>query len=149
MSARTREFKLTFNVMKVSPSAYFKMPTASELERGKYFIYNGEPVRVLRREVIVVGTHSHSKLKFYIQGLNEKGERTVNFHHTDKVEIVDITRKLGQIIAKSNNKVQLMDMVSYETFDANATAELLSQVNEGDNVTFIDVNGNVQIIEKR
>ncbi|MBI3035555.1 hypothetical protein HYY71_04485 [Candidatus Woesearchaeota archaeon] len=41
------------------------MPTASELERGSYFIYNGEPVRVLRKEVIVVGTHSHSKLKFY------------------------------------------------------------------------------------
>ena len=74
------------------------MPTAQELERGNYFIYNGEPVRVLRKEVIVVGTHSHSKLKFYIQGLNEKSERSVNFHHTDKVEIVDIVRKLGQII---------------------------------------------------
>ena len=80
------------------------MPTASELERGTYFIYNGEPVRVLRKEVIVVGTHSHSKLKFFIQGLNEKGERSVNFHHTDKVEIVDIVRKLGQIISKTNNK---------------------------------------------
>ncbi len=125
------------------------MPTASELERGNYFIYNGEPVRVLRKEVIVVGTHSHSKLKFFIQGLNEKSERSVNFHHTDKVEIVDIVRKLGQIIAKTNSKVQLMDMVSYETLDANAPAELFSELNEGDNVTFVDVQGVIEIIEKR
>ena len=125
------------------------MPTASELERGNYFIYNNEPVRVLRKEVIVVGTHSHSKLKFYIQGLNEKSERTVNFHHTDKVEIVEIVRKLGQIIAKSNNKIQLMDMMNYETHDANAASQLFNELNEGDQITFIEINGNIQIIEKR
>lgn len=125
------------------------MPTAAELERGNYFIYNGEPVRVLRKEVIVVGTHSHSKLKLYFQGLNEKAERTVNFKHEDKIETVDIVRKLGQIIAKANNKIQIMDMVSYETLDANAPAELFNELNEGDNVTFISLNGNIQIIEKR
>jgi len=113
-----------------TPSALFKMPQASELERGTYFIYNNEPVRVLRKEVIVVGTHSHSKLKFYIQGLNERGERTVTFHHTDKVEIVDIIRKQGQIISKSNNKVQLMDMVSYETLDSSVPSELFNELNE-------------------
>ena len=125
------------------------MSIASELENGNYFIYNGEPVRVLRKEVIVVGTHSHSKLKFYIQGLNEKSERSVNFHHTDKVEIVDIIRKLGQIISKANNKIQVMYMVSYETFDANAPSDLLQELNEGDNVTFIDLKDNIQILEKR
>ncbi len=127
-----------------------KMAAAQELQRGSYFIYNSEVVRVLRKEVIVVGTHSHSKLKFYIQGLNEKGERSVNLGHADKVEIVDIVRKLGQVISKtSNNKVQVMDMVSYETLDANASPELLSELNEGSQVTFIELNGNVEIIEKR
>ena len=125
------------------------MPTASELERGTYFIYNNEPVKVLRKEVIVVGTHSHSKLKFYIQGLNEKSERSVNFHHTDKVEIVDIVRKLGQIIAKANNKLQIMDMVSYETLDSNASPGLINELNIGDNVTFIELKGSIEIIEKR
>ena len=125
------------------------MSTASELERGSYFIYNGEPVRVLRKEIIVVGTHSHSKLKFYIQGLTEKSERSISFHHTDKVEIVDIVRKLGQIISKTNNKLQIMDMVTYETLDANAPAGLFEQLNENDQVTFIELKGNVEIIQKR
>jgi len=125
------------------------MPMASELRIGNYFIYNGEPVRVLRKEVVAYGTHSHSKLKLFIQGLGEKGERSINFHHTDKVEIVDIIRKLGQIISKANNKVQIMDMVSYETIDSSASPELFAGLNEGDHVTFIELNGSVQIIEKR
>ena len=125
------------------------MPTATELERGNYFIYNNEPVRVLRKEVIVVGTHSHSKLKFYIQGLREKGERTVTFQHSDRVEKIEIMRKQGQVISKSGNKVQLMDAVSYETLDSNLPQELADDVNEGDNVTFVDLNGKIEILDKR
>ena len=125
------------------------MPTATELERGTYFIYNNKPVRVLRKEVIVVGTHSHSKLKFYIQGLREKGERTVTFQHSDRVEKIEIMRKQGQVISKSGNKVQLMDAVSYETLDSNLPPELADDVNEGDNVTFVELNGKIEILDKR
>lgn len=125
------------------------MPTASELERGNYFIHNNEPVRVIRKEVIVVGTHSHSKLKFYIQGLREKGERTVIFQHSDRVDKIEIMRKQGQVILKTGNKVQLMDNVNYETLDSNLPSELISDINEGDTVTFIELNGRVEILDKR
>ena len=125
------------------------MPTASDLVRGNYFIYNGEPVRVIKKELVAYGTHSHSKLKIFFQGLTERGERNANFQHTDKVEILDIMRKLGQIISKLNNKVQIMDMVTYETFDAAITSELYSEINESDQVTFVEINGVNQILEKR
>lgn len=125
------------------------MPTASELERGNYFIYNNEPVRVIRKEVIVVGTHSHSKLKFYIQGLREKGERTVILQHSDRIDKIEITRKQGNIISKTGNKVQIMDNVSYETLDTSLPAELISDINEGDTVAFIELNGRVEILDKR
>ena len=125
------------------------MPIASDLERGNYFIYNGEPVRVVRKEVVSVGTHSHTKLKFYIQGLREKGERTVILQHSDRVDKIDIMRKQGQIISKANNKVQLMDSVSYETLDSALPPELANDINEGDTVTFIELNGAVEILDKR
>ena len=125
------------------------MAIASELEKGNYFLYNGEPVRVVRKEVVSVGTHSHTKLKFYIQGLREKGEKTVIFQHSDRVEKVEIMRKQGQVISKSNNAVQIMDMVSYETLDCNAPSELFQQLNEGDQVTFIEFNGTVEVMDKR
>ena len=125
------------------------MAIASELEKGNYFIYSGEPVRVVRKEVIVVGTHSHSKLKFYIQGLREKGERAVIYQHSDRVDKIEIMRKNGQVISKTGNKVQLMDNVSYETLDSSLPAELISDINIGDTVTFVEVNGRVEILDKR
>ena len=125
------------------------MSTATELKKGSYFIHNNEPVRVNRKEIVVYGTHSHSKLKLFIQGLNAKSESAINLHHTDKVEIVDIIKKVGQVISKTDDKVQIMDNVSYETLDGAAPEELHNELNEGDVVTFVDFNGNVKIIEKR
>ena len=125
------------------------MSSASELKKGSYFIHNGKPVRVNRKEVVVYGTHSHSKLKLFIQGLNEKGERSINLHHTDKIEIIDIIRKTAQVISKTNDKIQIMDNVTYETLDANTSEELFNELNEGDNITFVDFKGNIEIIEKR
>ena len=125
------------------------MGSASELKKGSYFIHSNKPVRVNRKEIVVYGTHSHSKLKLFIQGLTDKSEKTINLHHTDKVEIIEIIRKVGQVISKTDDKVQLMDNVSYETLDGSAPVELHSELNEGDLVTFVDFKGNVKIIEKR
>ena len=125
------------------------MAIASDLDKGNYFIYSGEPVRVVRKEVVSVGTHSHTKLKFYVQGLREKGERTVILQHSDRVDKMDIMRKQGQIISKSIGKVQIMDSTSYETLDSNLPQELADEINEGDYVTFVDLNGKVEILDKR
>ena len=125
------------------------MASASELKKGSYFIHEGKPVRVNRKEVVVYGTHSHSKLKLFIQGLSEKGEKSINLHHTDKVEMIDIIRKTAQVISKTNDKVQIMDNVSYETLDANAPEDLFNEISEGNLVTFVDLNGKIEIIEKR
>ena len=125
------------------------MASAVELEKGNYFIYNGEPVRVIRKEVVAVGTHSLTKLKFFIQGLREKGERTVTLQHSDRVDKMDIMRKQGQIISKTNSKVQVMDSISYETLDSVLPPDLTNDINEGDYVTFVELNGKVEILDKR
>lgn len=125
------------------------MPTASELKKGDYFKHNNEILRLIRKEVVVFGTHSHSKLKLYVQALDKKGEKAINFHHTDKVEILDIVKKSGQVISKLQNKVQIMDSVSYETLNAEIPEELANEIKEGDEVTFIDLDGKIKILEKR
>src|SRR3989344_1778811 len=125
------------------------MAIASDLDKGNYFIYSGEPVRVVRKEVVSVGTHSHTKLKFYVQGLREKGERTVILQHSDRVDKMNKKRKQGQINTKSIGKVQIMDSTNYETLDSNLPPELADEINEGDYVTFVDLNGKVEILDKR
>ena len=53
------------------------MAVATDLEKGKWFLVNNEPVRVTRKEVVAVGTHSHTKLKIFFQGLAAKGEKSI------------------------------------------------------------------------
>jgi len=125
------------------------MASASELKKGDYFKHNNEMLRIIRKEVVVYGTHSHSKLKLFCQAMDKKGEKSINLHHTDKVEILDIIRKAAQVISKTPDKVQIMDNVSYETMDADAPEELHNNLNEGDEVTFINLEGNIKILEKR
>lgn len=125
------------------------MTEAKDIKAGNYIKINNEILKVTRKEVVAYGTHCHSKTKLFVQGLFSKGEKSINLGHHDKVETVDIIRKEGQVIAKLPDKVQVMDAVSYETVDADVDPELLKEINEGDNVTFVNFEGKSMVIEKR
>ncbi|MEA2036472.1 MAG: hypothetical protein U9O94_03125 [Nanoarchaeota archaeon] len=125
------------------------MTEAKELRPGNYIRINNEILKVVRKEVVAYGTHSHSKTKLFLQGLFAKGQKSVNMSHHEPVEVVDIIKKEANVIAKLSDKVQIMDNTSYETIDADCDAELLEEINEGDTVTFIDFEGKAKIIDKR
>lgn len=125
------------------------MTEAKELQKGMYISYNNEVLKVTRKEVVACGTHSHSKTKLFVQPLFGGGEKPINLAHHDNVDVVEIIKKEGQVIAKMANKVQLMDTRSYETMDADADEGLLREINEGDNVTFISFKGQIRVLEKR
>ena len=126
-----------------------KMANASELTKGSYFLVSNEPVVVTRKEVVAYGTHSHSKLKIFYKPMEGGGEKSITIGHADKVELLSIIRKTGQVIAKLPDKIQIMDSKSYETFDAIAEPELFSNISENDEVIFVDFNGVVRVLEKR
>ena len=125
------------------------MTDAKSLKQGNYIKINNEIVKVVRKEVVACGTHIHSNIKLFIRGLYSKGEKSINLNHHEQVETVDVIRKQGQVISKLTDKVQIMDNVSYETIDAEVESELLSELNEGDTVTFINFEGRAMVLEKR
>ena len=123
------------------------MASASELKKSDYFKHNNDILRFIRKELVAYGTHSHSKLKIFAQPIDKNSEKIITMHHQDKVDILDIIRKAAQVISKTDNSVQIMDTVSYETMDSELPEDI--EINEGDEVTFINLEGNVKIIEKR
>jgi len=125
------------------------MPDAKEVEKGNWISYNNELYIVKRKETVVYGTHSHSKIKLYLQSIKGGSEKAFVFSNHDKLEVVEIVRKIGQLISKFEDKAQLMDTRSYETFDVSLDKELASNINEGDEVIFIDFKGDIQILEKK
>jgi translation elongation factor P/translation initiation factor 5A len=121
---------------------------ASDLERGKFFEYKGEILQVTRRSLVNCGTHSHTKLVFTVCDINGKKEREITMGHNDKVDIIDITKKKANVIAKSDSGLQIMDAVSYETLDATASPDILETINEGDEILYVDYKG-IKVLGKK
>ena len=124
------------------------MALASELNKGDCINHNGELLKVVRKEVIAVGTHSHTKLKFFMRNIFTGSEKVLTLAHNDKVESVEVHLKQGQIISKQGTKAQVMDNHTYEVFDVEMSEDLTDKLNEGDSVAFIEVNNKRVIIEK-
>ena len=120
---------------------------ASNLERGKFFEHKGEIVQVVRKSLVNVGTHSHTKLVFTVCDIYGKREREVVMGHNDRVDDVDVVKKKATVISKSD-KVQIMDIQTYETLDAECDRDILETLIEGDEVGYIDYKG-VKVLGKR
>ena len=121
---------------------------ASDLERGKFFEHKGELLQVLRRSLVNVGTHSHTKLVITASDINGKKEREIVLGHNDQVDMVDVLRKRANVISKSPSLIQIMDPVSYATLDATCEPDILETLNEGDEVVYIEYKG-VRILGKK
>ena len=64
------------------------------------------------------------------------------------MEKLDIQKKHATVIAKNPAGVQIMDPVSFETFDA-AVDESLGELSEGDDIIYFSYNNEIKILEKR
>jgi translation initiation factor 5A len=111
---------------------------ASDLEKGKFFIYKGEVLQVMRKSLVNVGTHSHTKLVITASDLNGKKIRELVMGHNDRVEMIEVMKKKGTVLSIIGEKLQIMDSHSYETLDASCDKDLFSTLHEGDEITYVD-----------
>ncbi|MDO8741085.1 MAG: hypothetical protein Q7J54_05940 [Candidatus Woesearchaeota archaeon] len=120
------------------------MVNVKELRPGTCILYRNKPYKVKRMELVTVGTHCHTKNKVEMEGIIEKDSQVAVFASHENLEEVDIPRKRAQVISKQDNKMQIMDSVSFETFDSASDLEL----SEGDEVIYVAYNGKIIILEK-
>jgi len=118
------------------------------IRSGVYILYKGQPFQVKKNQIVVTGTHSHTKNRLDMKGVFSDQNESIVFPPHERLEILDIMRKKAQIISKSAG-LQIMDLVSYETVDAEADDELMSELSEGDEVTYIEFNNARKVLEKR
>jgi translation elongation factor P/translation initiation factor 5A len=125
------------------------MKSVKELNKGDYIVYRGEPCRVLKKENVTYSTHCHTKVRVDVQGVFTNFKDVLTLLPHAAVKDADITLKRGQLVSKLMGKAQLMDLVSYETVEADIDPELLNDLNEGEELTFVDFNGKIKVLEKR
>ena len=125
------------------------MIEVKHLNKGSYILHKGEPCRITEIGIVVTSTHSHTKVKLKVEGLFTGLSESFTLPPHERVEEVEIIRKLAQLISKEGERAQIMDMRSFETLEAEIDQKLKDEISEGDNVTYVEFNGVARVIEKR
>lgn len=106
------------------------------LQTGKFCIIDDEPCKVLSVTTSVPGKHGGAKARLEAVGIFDNKRRSVVKPADTEIEIPIVEKKVGQVVAISGDTAQVMDMETYETFDAPIPEELKGKVAQGQEILY-------------
>lgn len=113
----------------------------SELSEGSVINVDGEPCRIRKMSSSMPGKHGHAKYSVEAIGIFDGKKRHIKETSEAKMEIPDVEVKDGQVISLSGDNAQMMDLSSYDTFEISVPEELQGELEEGDEVKYIEAMG--------
>lgn len=118
------------------------------LKIGHYVVINGEPCRIVSYEKSKPGKHGSSKARIVAIGVFDNVKRNLVSPCSAKVEVPLIEKCTAQIVSKSANSVQLMDLETYAVFDTSLPDEekLSSKLASGSEVEYWKVGERIMIV---
>jgi len=88
-----------------------------ELKPGKYVVIDGIPCKVVDVHKSKPGKHGSAKARVTAIGIFKGQKKMLMKPVTANCEIPIVNKRKGQVIAEMGDKIQLMDMETYETFE--------------------------------
>jgi len=88
-----------------------------ELKEGRYIIIDDEPCKILSISTSKPGKHGEAKSRIDAVGLFDGQKRSIVHPVKHKVMVPMIDKRSAQVVALLGDKVQLMDMTSFEVFE--------------------------------
>lgn len=85
--------------------------------------------------------HGHAKARVEAVGVlgDKKRVFVMSAEGRDKAPIIE--KRTGQVISVNDNKVQVMDIETYDVFETDIPADLKEKLKEGVQVTYSDMMG--------
>ncbi|EZQ06778.1 MULTISPECIES: translation initiation factor IF-5A [Acidianus] len=119
-----------------------------DLKEGNYVVIDGEPCRVVEVSKAKTGKHGAAKANIVAISIFTGSKKTLMAPVDEQIEIPVIEKHVGQILADMNEKIQLMDLDTYETFDIERPKEedLASKVRPGAEVEYWSIMGRRKIV---
>ncbi len=112
---------------------------ATDAKPGRYVIFDGKACVVKNLDISRPGKHGHAKCRIEAVSLID-GKKTVKIMPGhDKIESPVIGKKTAQVLSIANDKANVMDMETYETFDLTVPSEFKDKVKEGVTVLYWEI----------
>lgn len=114
-----------------------------DLKSGSYVVIDGEPCRVVEISRAKTGKHGSAKVHVVAIGLFTGSRKSLVGPADQRVEVPIIDKRYAQIVAIVGDRVQLMDLETYETFEVDLPqdVEIRSKLAPGIEVEYWSVLG--------
>ncbi len=120
----------------------YKLVGINELRRGDTILVDDQFIcKITDIALSAPGKHGHAKARIEAVGVLDDKKRVFVMSAEDRAKIPIIEKKTAQVISINGDKVQLMDMDSYDVFDTDLPGELREKLVEGAQVTYSDMMG--------
>jgi translation initiation factor 5A len=114
-----------------------------DLREGSYVVIDGEPCRVVEVSKAKTGKHGSAKVHVVAVGIFTGARKTLVGPSDQRVEIPIINKRYAQVVAILGDKVQIMDMETFETFEVDMPADevIRSKLAPGVEIEYWEVLG--------
>ena len=89
-----------------------------KLKVGRYIIIDGHPCKITKIQTSAPGKHGSAKARIEGISLFDGSKHSIIKPTHDKIEVPIIEKRQAQVLAVTGSTAQLMDMQTYETFEA-------------------------------
>jgi translation initiation factor 5A len=96
----------------------FRMGKVGELKVGSYAIIDNEPSQIVSLQKSKPGKHGSAKFRCTAISLFDGSKRSFVSPADSSIHIPIVEKKSAQVVSVSPASVQLMDLESYDVFDA-------------------------------
>jgi len=120
------------------------------LKVGSYVIIENEPCRIVDLAKSKPGKHGSAKARVVAVGVFDGVKRSFVKPVDAQAEVPLIEKRTGQVIALLPSAVQVMDMETYEVFEAPMPEEeLMSKLGSGIEVEYWRILGRIKIMRTK
>jgi translation initiation factor 5A len=112
-----------------------------ELKVNRYVVIDEEPCKIVSIQMSKPGKHGEAKARLEAIGIFDGQKRSIVHPVTHKVRVPMIDKRKAQILSIHENKAQLMDLETYETFELEVPEELRGSLQPGQESLYLETLG--------
>lgn len=124
-----------------------KLINATEAKPGVTIMFEGNACAVRSQDISKTGKHGASKVRMEAIGVIDGKKRVIMVPGHERFEVPLIKKMKGQILS-IGEKVSLMDLENFESYDVILPEELRPELKESDSVEYWDVEG-IKVIKRK
>ena len=121
-----------------------------DLKEGKLVVIDDEPCKIVSIQKSKPGKHGSAKARVEGISLLSGNKKTLLGNVDTECQIPILLRHNAQVVADmGNNRVQVMDLSSYETYEINVPEEFQGKLTSGDELEIQEIMGVKTITRKK